>query len=79
MKAILAKHKPSDITQEKWAEHWSNSKYTLEPLVLAISEMIEALEEVKEDDFESTNHYAKLMYRAGQAKMAKKIVDIICS
>jgi hypothetical protein len=37
------------------------------------------IDDVKDDDFDSPNHYAKLMYRAGQLKMAQKIVDIICS
>jgi uncharacterized phage infection (PIP) family protein YhgE len=79
VKAILAKHKPKETTQEKWVEHWNNAKYTLDPLVAAINDLIADIDEVKDDDFESPNHYAKLMYRAGQLKMAKKIVDIICS
>lgn len=79
MKAVLAKHKPSDVDQEKWVEHWGNAKYTLDPLVKAIEELTKDIDDVKEDDFDSPNHYAKLMYRAGQVKMAKRIVDIICS
>lgn len=79
MKAVLAKNKPSDIDQEEWVKHWGSQKYTLDPLVKAIEDLVKDIEEVKDDDFESPNHYAKLMYRAGQLRMAKKIVDIICS
>ena len=79
MKTILSRHRPNDIDQEKWVEHWNNSKYTLDPLVLAIQDLMKEIDDVKDDDFDSPNHYAKLMYRAGQLKMAQKIVDIICS
>lgn len=79
MKTVLSKHRPKDTTQEKWEAHWKNASYTLDPLVEVINELAAEVEEVKDDDFALPNHYAKLMYRAGQLKMAKKIVDIIRS
>lgn len=80
MKAILLKNKPSDQTDEEWVEHWARVRnYSLTPLVATINQLTAGLNDVKEDDFETPNHYAKLAFRAGQRRMAEQILEIIGS
>lgn len=75
MLAILLKHKPKDISEEKFKEMWENSSYTLEPLLNAIKELMPK-EVVKGDDFNSPNHYAKMVWQSGQRDFANKIMDL---
>lgn len=75
MKAILTKYKPDD----DWDEAWNNASFLKEPLIKAVDQLVKEIDEVKDDDFDVPNHYAKLAYRAGQIKMARLIKDILCS
>lgn len=77
MNNLLVKHKPKDTTQEKWNEHWQNQGYTLEPLAKALIDMKKELGKVRRDDFDTPNHYAKLVSELAQVEMIDRILAML--
>lgn len=77
MNNLLAKHRPSDTTQEKWEEHWNNQGYTLQPLAKALIDMKKDLGSVKRDDFDTPNHYAKLVSELAQVEIINRILSML--
>ena len=77
MNSLLMKHRPSDITPDEWAKLWDNSSYTLEPLAKVLKELKSTVEDVKPDDFDCPNHYAKLAYEAGQKAILNKVLGLL--
>ena len=77
MKGLIAKHKPKDIaTIEEWATYWNNQSYTLQPLANVLKEMKSGLGFIKPDDFDTPNHYAKLVAEQCQRQLIDKILDM---
>lgn len=76
MNQLLLKHKPEDITDEKWVELWNNSGYILQVLADVIDEMVPR-DKIMSTDFETPNHYAKLVWGQAQRDFAKKIIDLM--
>lgn len=73
---LLLKHKPKDITDEKWNELWNNSGYIMQVLANVINEMVPK-EKITGVDFDIPNHYAKMVWVQGQRDIAKKIIDLM--
>ena len=75
MQAILLKNRPKDLSEEKFKEMWANSSYTLEALFNTIKEL-SPKETIKGGDFDTPNHYAKLVWQQAQREFAQKILDL---
>jgi len=71
----LLKNRPSDLDEEKFKEMWANSGYTLSALYKTIKQLSPP-EAIKGNDFDSPNHYAKLVWEAGQRDILKKVLDL---
>lgn len=75
MNSLLQHHRPNDISREDWDKTWNNSSYILQPLADVLSILIKDLEEIKNDDFDCPNHYAKLAFKEGTKQAFKKVLD----
>lgn len=60
-----------------YEEAWENSKYLLAPLKVALKKRLEALEVVRETDFNIQSHYAKLMFQAGRKEELKLLLSLL--
>ena len=56
---------------------WENSRYLLRPLMLMLKEREQVLETTKEIDFETPNHYAKLMYQVGRKEETTLLLSLL--
>lgn len=77
MNSLLQKHRPKELSKEKWEEQWNNLAPSLEPLAETISEMKQGLERVHPDDFADANHYAKLVYALAQKQAFEKVMELL--
>ena len=75
MQALLLKHKPKDQEEAKFKESWERSGYFLSALYKAINELAPE-PVVKGEDFDTPNHYSKLVWQLGQRDLAKKILAL---
>jgi hypothetical protein len=76
LQQVLLRRKPNkEQTDEKWKEEWESSYVTLEPLYLAILDLVPA-PKIKGTDFDTPNHYAKLAWEQGQRDFAEKILSL---
>lgn len=77
MNKVLLDNRPQDSSQEEFKKAWDNSGYVLEALWKTLNAFIEQNNEVKKDDFDCPNHYAKLAYQAGLNKAWKQVMDML--
>lgn len=77
MNKLLLDNRPSDSTPEEFKKAWDNSGYVMEALYKTLQGFIAQNEEVKKDDFDCPNHYAKLAYQAGLNKAWKQVIDML--
>lgn len=77
MNIQLMNARPKDTTKEKWTETWDNSAYVLQPLADVLKNKLAALDQVKEEDFAVSNHYALLAYREGRKAEIKALLDLL--
>jgi hypothetical protein len=77
MNAQLMRFKPKDTTPEEWEKHWNNQTYTLQPLADVLKNIKESLGNIKADDFNTPNHYEKLVYELAQKQMIDKILSLL--
>lgn len=83
MNMLLTKH----IEKEEGKTHaesvaayvkaWENSKYLLRPFVEMLKERVKSLENVGESDFDTPNHYAKLMFKAGRKQETEFLLSLL--
>lgn len=76
MNRLLLKHKPKDLTDEKFTKMWDNSGYLLSVLAEVIRELLPT-EKIQEGDFGDPNHYAKMVWAQAQRDFAQKILDLM--
>jgi hypothetical protein len=76
MNSLLLKNRPNDITEEKFVEMWNNSGYLLRVLAKTIMDIVPP-ERIKAEEFESPNHYAKMVWAQAQRDFAKKVLDLM--
>lgn len=77
MNGILMKHKPKDTDAVKWKEHWNNQTYTLQPLADTLKEWRRELDGINPHDFDTPNHYAKMVYEAAQRQVLDRLLDLL--
>lgn len=77
MNKVLLDNRPQDSSPEEFKKAWDNSGYVLEALWKTLNAFIEQNNEVKKDDFDCPNHYAKLAYQAGLNKAWKQVMDML--
>ena len=77
MNKLLLKNKPVGTTDEEFTKTWNNSSYSLEALYKTLNNLKEDLGNIKKDDFDCPNHYAKLAYNLGQIKMIEFVIDLL--
>lgn len=78
MQAILLKNRPKDLDEQKFKEMWENSGYTLDALYKTIKDL-NPVESVKSSDFDTPNHYAKLIWQHAQKDLINKVLDFFPS
>ena len=77
MNKLLLNNKPKDSSNEEFTKAWNNSSYTLEALYKTLYTLKEDISNIKKDDFDCPNHYAKLAYNLGQIKAYEFIMSML--
>jgi hypothetical protein len=77
LNTLLIKHKPSDVSKEEFEKTWTNCGYSLRALYKAILELKQNSQNIKREDFDCPNHYAKLAYEGGLCNAYDKIVALL--
>ena len=77
MNKLILNNKPKDTTNEDFIKTWNNSSYVFEVLYKTLLSIKKDLDNIKRDDFDCPNHYAKLAYNLGQSKMIDSIVAML--
>jgi hypothetical protein len=77
MNKLLLNNKPKDSTNEEFIKAWNNSGYTLETLYKTLLVLKEDINNIKKDDFDCPNHYAKLAFNLGQMKGYDFIISML--
>ena len=79
MDSLLARHRPKNLSQEKWEEQWEAAGATLQPFADALKDVKRGLGKVKADDFDSPNHYAKLVSELAKAQLIDQLLAMLPS
>ena len=77
MNKLILNNKPKDTSNEDFIKTWNNSSYVFEVLYKTLLSIQKDLDNIKRDDFDCPNHYAKLAYNAGQSKMIDVVVAML--
>lgn len=77
MNSLLMKHRPKDMEKEKWEEMWKNSHTLLQPLANVLKDMKSGSGQIKSTDFDTPNHYAKLVAELIEAQTINKILELL--
>ena len=77
MNKLLLNNKPKDSSNEEFIKAWNNSSYTLEALYKTLLILKEETNNIKKDDFDCPNHYAKLAFNLGQIKAYELIIAML--
>lgn len=77
MNKLLLNNKPVDSSNEEFIKAWNNSSYTLEALYKTLLILKEDINNIKKNDFDCPNHYAKLAYNLGQSKAFDLIISML--
>lgn len=77
MNKLILNNKPKDTNNEDFIKTWNNSSYVFEVLYKTLLSIQKDLDNIKRDDFDCPNHYAKLAYNLGQSKMIDTVVAML--
>jgi len=77
VKHQLAKFKPTDYTKEPWETLWERQGPLLEPLALAIKDLKAPMTKIKASDFETPNHYAKMVYEEARKQAFQEVLEML--
>jgi len=77
MNKLLLNNKPKNSSNEEFIKAWNNNSYTLEALYKTLLVLKEEISNIKKDDFDCPNHYAKLAYNLGQMKAFDLIISML--
>jgi hypothetical protein len=77
MNSLLMKYKPDDINKEDFEGLWTNAGYTLRALYQVILELKQNSHNIRREDFDCPNHYAKLCYEGGLCNAYDKILAML--
>lgn len=79
MNSLIAKYRPEDQSKEDFEKFWEAAGYTFEPVARVLQEMIDSRRALKESDFEGSGAIGIVAFKAGEAAMAQKILDLLPS
>jgi hypothetical protein len=71
------KHKPNDISAEKWREMWNNAGYLLRPFAALLQERMKSHSSVNANDFNCPNHYAKMVWESGKKEEDEFVLSLL--
>jgi hypothetical protein len=80
---LLAKHidieagKSRQQSIEAYEQAWKASKYLLTPLAKMLAERKSAISRVDEKDFETPNHYGKIMFNKGKEEELDWLLSLL--
>lgn len=77
MNKLLLNNKPIDTTNEEFIKLWNNSGYTLQAMYKTLLILKEEINNIKKDDFDCPNHYAKLAFNLGQIKNIDYVISLL--
>ena len=77
MNSILNKHRPKDMDPKKWDELWRNSHTILRPLFLTLKDMQKGKGAISSADFDTPNHYAKLVAELVEHQTLDKVMELL--
>lgn len=77
MNKTLLNNRPKDASEEEFEKVWNNSGYALEALYKTLEKMIEENNNIRKDDFDCPNHYARLSYQAGFSNALSRVLDML--
>lgn len=77
MNKTLLNNRPKDSSIEEFTKTWNNSIYVFEVLYKTLNDMNTELHNIKKDDFDCPNHYAKLSFNLGQSKMIEHVLSLL--
>lgn len=77
MNSILMKHRPAGTSKEEWEKTWQNSRHILDPLAATLIEMKRGKGAISKDDFDTPNHYAKLVAELVETQTLDKILEML--
>lgn len=77
MNKLLLNNKPKNSSNEEFIKAWNNSSYTLEALYKTLLVLKEEVNNIKKDDFDCPNHYAKLAFNLGTIKAYDLIISML--
>jgi hypothetical protein len=77
LNSLLAKHKPKDQTKEEWTKQWNNAHPTLQPLADVLKEMLRRQISVQPGDYDTPNHYAKLVDELATRRTLQFVLDLL--
>jgi hypothetical protein len=77
MNKLILNNKPNNTTNEEFTKAWDNSSFVFEALYKTLLHIKKEVDNVKREDFDCPNHYAKLAYNAGQSKIIDTIVSML--
>lgn len=77
MNALLMKHRPKDMTPEKWKELWQNCHPQLQPLAEVLKSWRDQEPSIRPSDFDCPNHYAKLVAEEVRKQTIRDILALL--
>lgn len=77
MNKLILNNKPINTTNEEFTKAWNNSGFVFEALYKTMLQIKKDIDNIKREDFDCPNHYAKLAYNAGQSKIIDTIVSML--
>tara|TARA_R110000868_G_scaffold218220_6_gene468457 strand:- start:1026 stop:1277 length:252 start_codon:yes stop_codon:yes gene_type:complete len=77
MNKLILNNKPINTTNEEFTKAWNNSSFVFEALYKTMLQIKKDIDNIKREDFDCPNHYAKLAYNAGQSKIIDTIVSML--
>lgn len=77
MNSLLMQLRPRDTNPEEWRKQWENAAHTLQPLADVLKAWRKELGRIKASDFDTPNHYAKLVAELSQQEMLDRILALL--
>lgn len=77
MNGTLMKHKPKDTDAVAWKKTWESSSYVLQPLADTLKEWIRERAKLRLGDYETPNHYAKLVHELAQKQILEDVLALL--
>lgn len=77
MNFVLMSNRPAGETEDDFRKMWDNAGYTLSALHKTLVQFQRGLDVIKADDFDTPNHYAKLMFQQGKIQALREVMALL--